>query len=152
MDEIKFHVISGKEFYVPAEISYRQYFAINELLKSVKIDPLSLGKLKETEEKTEIKLNGTIVYSALMAEGKLPEFFATLLVPKDAEKWQPEFLSQNKDLMFDIGDKTMLEVLESFLSGRADLIDTILNFLLPLIAKKTQLLESSRANKKGSST
>lgn len=44
------------------------------------------------------------------------KFLATILVPAEAEKWTPEMIEQNYELMWEIDEATQAEVLRDFFS------------------------------------
>lgn len=151
-----------QEFHVPDEVTYRQYYHISKLLDGIdvnkfrkeapiKIDDTDKVKkdkkaiLLEDEENIDYMggLDFNAIKNALFDNHKIPKFFATLLVPTGS-MWKPEMLEKNEELFMDIGDKTATEVLQSFLSGRGNLMESILDFFTGFLQKKSESMENSK--------
>lgn len=123
--------LNGKEYEVPTEISYRQYYKLSLLLSD-----LDMAKVK-----SEKGINFQEVLRFLFNDDKLPEFFATLLVPKNEKVWKEENL-KDKENFLDIGDTTAVEILKDFLSGRGNLIASITDYFQKFLTEKNESLES----------
>src|ERR1035437_3380015 len=121
MENKKSYTIGGAEYYVPDEISAEQYQYITALLDEAKIKPSEVVKIGDTERTISVSA-GEVLFT-LSSGGKIPKFFAILLVPKGDVYWDEKLIGDdNLKNMKRIGDKTAIEVLNDFLSGRADLI------------------------------
>jgi hypothetical protein len=125
-----------KEFVVPEEVTYRQYYKLNKLLG----DAFDFGDMSE--------VNIALIVKALFEKDLLPDVFATLLIPTGVSVWKEEYLESNRNVFIDIGDKTAVEILESFLSGRGNLIESILNFFDNFLNQKEQSISESKQKKK----
>jgi hypothetical protein len=118
--------IKTKDFtYVlPEEISLEQYTAISEML--TKLD-LSLDSGDITDAWQII----TALFMKFMQQGVIGQALAILLVRVDendvCEEWEPEFADLRKNDFKKVGDKSIASVLQDFLSGRKDLITTLIN-------------------------
>lgn len=127
-------VISGKSFEVPEEITYKQYRHIVKLFQSLKVDFEKLVRAGKLDgNKVSVAFQVSDVLEALVEQDKLPEFFATLLVPsedlKDGKVWQETNIESYKTIMEDLGDRAFVSMLKDFLAGRTDLIIDFVSYL-----------------------
>lgn len=131
--QLRCYTVGGKEFVLPDEITVRQYQTAKKEFGSV----LDTG--------TDMKLSDRVLQ--FIAGGYAPKLFAILLVPKGEPVWKPEHLN-NEEIFNDIGDRTAIEVVQYFLSGRVDLMQTFVSFLTNSIEKSkilgTSLIDSRK--------
>ncbi len=126
-----------QEFAVPEEITYRQYYKLTNLL----------GDLVDIKDLKSDEVNLGILLKKLFEKDLLPDVFATLLIPTGSSVWKEEFLTKYRDVFIDIGDKTAVEILRSFLSGRESLIESILSFFENFLTQKEQSVKGLKAKK-----
>ncbi|MFA5715620.1 MAG: hypothetical protein WC998_07765 [Candidatus Paceibacterota bacterium] len=146
-------VISGKSFEVPEEITYKQYRHITRLFQSLKIDFEKLVKAgKMNGDKINVAFQVSDVLEALMEQDKLPEFFATLLVPsedlRDGKVWRETNIESYKTLMEDLGDRAFVSMLKDFLAGRTDLIVDFVSYLGTFMKENSLSLPSLNEEEK----
>jgi len=139
--------IGSKSYVLPTEIIYRQYHSVTALFQQAGIDgeaikgsQSSLALSKEGKLEADFRVGS--ILTKLMEKELLPKFFASILIPVGATKWKKEFLTENEDDMQDIGDATALKVLQSFLSGRVDLIGGMIQFFAIFMEKNAKLMTS----------
>lgn len=142
---IKVYNVNDKLFVVPKEITHRQYFRIAAMFKELGIktnEVMDKPKYDSATEELDLNFKAGSTLNKLLAGGKIPEFFATILIPDGERIWKEEFLEPSRKIMEDIGDVTALEVVQSFLSGRADLIVGLWGFFNDFMKKNEGLIGS----------
>lgn len=142
MAEKKVYSVKGKNFILPDEVAYNQYYNINKILEDAKISVNDLADIKERGSKIKMSFGIGKVLNAILAQNKIPEFLATLLIPEGAECWEPEMVAENKDILMYMGDKSIMEMVQGFLSGRADLIIEIILYFQNFMTENSQYIEN----------
>lgn len=126
--------LNDKAFTVPEEVTYRQYYELSKLL-----DGVDLNSFRKKNDNGENVIDVQAIKDVLFKEHKIPKFFATLLVPSGESTWKPSFAKDNEELFMDIGDVSGTEVIQDFLSGRGNLIQSILDYFLNFLTKNEEL-------------
>lgn len=134
--------LGDKSFTVPEEVTYRQYFELSKLLDGIDLNSFR----KQTEDGFTIDVQA--VKDALFKEHKIPKFFATLLVPTGESAWKQSFAKDHEELFMDIGDVSGTQVIQDFLSGRGNLIQSILDYFLTFLKRNEELNQELNPSKK----
>ena len=121
--------IGDEVFYLPKEVSYKQYYKINTLFSEIAVKSADFADL-DSSDGLAITFKVGVVLKRLFDSGKIPVFFAVILVPKGENRWREEFMAEEKLEVFeDLTDTQMFGVIESFLAGRGVLIGNIMTSL-----------------------
>ena len=106
----------------------------SEVMDSPKLD-------RETNE-IEMNFKAGDTLKRMLVAGKMPEFFATVLVPEGEKIWKKEYVVEHLELMEDIGDATALEIVGIFLTGRANLIVNLWEIFIAFLNKNKGLIKN----------
>ncbi len=140
--------IDSETFFVPDEVSYKQYYKINKLFSELKVKSSDFANIEDNNG-LEFTFKIGSVLKTLFDTGKIPEFFATILIPEGQKKWDESVMlsSDTLEVMENLTDTQMIGIAEDFLSGRGSLIGSILNSL-EILMKKNGLSEPKLKSEK----
>lgn len=132
-EEVKTYEIGEHIFYVPKKLSYRQYEGLVKILAEAKLDLTGITKKSEDEEDSKggisVAMSIGKVIQDLISGSFLIRFIGTILVPKEESKWKEKFLMDYSDVIPDIDESQVIEIIQDFLAGRGDLIQSLGNAL-----------------------
>lgn len=119
--------IGGKGFKLPTTFTYRQYSLMMELFRD---SGINLGEsinvsIKDGSVGSVLIQVGSIIAN-LTKKDTIPRFFATALIPEDADIWKASFVEDNVEKMYDITDDIMVEVFTSFLAMKKESINSLI--------------------------
>ena len=115
MSDTKIIKLDGVEYEVPTKFSYRQYHVLIGVFTK-EIDVKSLQDEEGTVGVMDLLLK-------LHEKELIPTVLGAILKKKDDEKWDKKQLD-DLDPFFDVDEDEAQEIIQDFLSGRGDLINS----------------------------
>jgi hypothetical protein len=119
----KTYMIGGKEFHL-RPLTQRQRYLASPMERKLRETILKLGSLSPSHDQSTPKEQLSKIYDLSVEMDQIifsedeafEKFLATILTPADAEKWTPEMIERNKEIMWEITEDVQAEVLQDFFS------------------------------------